>query len=125
MRYARFLLVAAAVMLFTAGCESFRDGGDSGKSEKSSAEKSKKSGRKKSRGKRDPRDDMFFGLDGAKAKSFSNENLSEREQSLLNEELKRQDEEMRDMRRRHREMDSNRSQRKEWVYGFKPLGSDK
>ena len=125
MRYARFLPVVAALMLFTFGCESFRDGGDSAKAEKSSAERSRKSGRRKPRGKRDPRDDMFFGLDGAKAKSFSNENLSDREQSLLDEELKRQDEEMRDMRRRHREMDSGRSKRKEWVYGFKPLGSDK
>jgi len=120
-----FLTVAAAVLLFAAGCESFRDGGDgSGKSEKSSAAQSKRSGRK-SKGKRDPRDDMFFGLDGAKAKSFSKDGLNEREQSLLDEELKRQDDEMRDLRRRHRSMDSNRSKRKEWVYGFKPLGSDK
>ena len=127
MKNLRFLTVAAAVLLLAAGCESFRDGGDnSGKSEKSSAAQSKRSGRKgKSKGKRDPRDDMFFGLDGAKAKSFSGDDLNERERSLLDDELKRQDDEMRDLRRRHRNMDSNRSKRKEWVYGFKPLGGDK
>lgn len=119
----RYLMVAAAALLLTTGCESFRDGGgNSGKSEKSSAAKSRKPKRK---GKRDPRDDMFFGLDGAKAKSFSKDELNEREQSLLDEELKRQDEEMRDLKRRHRGLDSNRSKRQEWVYGFKPLGGGK
>lgn len=125
MKVPRFLMVAAALLLFTVGCESFRDD-DGGKVEKSSAATSKRSGRKKKNsGKRDPRDDMFFGLGGAEARSFSSDSLSEREQGLLNDELKRQDEEMRDMRRMHRDLDSNRSKRKEWVYGFKPLGGDK
>ena len=127
MKILRFLAVAAAVLLFATGCESFRDGGEnSGKSEKSSAAKSKRSGRKgRPKGKRDPRDDMFFGFGGAEAKGFSGDSLNEREKGLLDDELKRQDDEMRDLRRRHRELDSGRSKRQQWVYGFKPLGSDK
>ena len=68
---------------------------------------------------------MFFGLGGAKAESFSRYDLNSREQSLLDEELRRSDEEMEDLKRRRRNMDPNRSKRKEWVYGFKPLGSGK
>lgn len=124
MKLWRFSLFAAALLLFTVGCESFRDD-DGAKSEQRSAAKDKRSGRKSKKGKRDPRDDMFFGLGGAKAESFSNDRLNEREQGLLREELDRQDEEMRDMRRMHRDLDSNRSKRQEWVYGFKPLGGGK
>ena len=119
----RFLLVfAAALAVLATGCESFR--GDDGKAENGSVKKKEDSPRKR-KAKRDPYNDMFFGLDGAKAKSFSNDNLSPSEQKLLDEELRRQDDEMRGMRQMHREMDSNRSKRKEWVYGFKPLGGDK
>ena len=128
MKIWRFLAVAVALTVFAAGCESFRDDDDSGKakSEKRSSAKSKKSGRKgRSKRRRDPSDDMFFGLGGAKADSFSKENLSQREQEMLDEEMRRQDEDMRDLKRRHRDMDSGRSKRKEWIYGFKPLGSDR
>ena len=129
MKMWRFLTVAVALAVFAAGCESFRgDDEDSDKTEKRSSEKgkSRKSERKRrSKRRRDPRDDMFFGLGGAKADSFAKDNLSPREQQMLDEELRRQDEEMRDLKRRHRKMDSNRSKRKEWIYGFKPLGSDK
>lgn len=120
----RFLLFFAAAILavLATGCESFR-GNDGDKAEKSSAQKEKAARRRQS--KRDPRDDMFFGLDGAKAKGFHSDNLSRREQELVDGELRRQDDEMRDMRRMHRSLDRDRSKRKEWVYGFKPLGSDK
>ena len=116
-------IVTAAVMLaaFAAGCESFKSD-DSGKTEKS--RKTGKSGNKSKR-KRDPRDDMFFGLGGAKAQSFSKDGLNERERSLLDEELREQDEDMRELRRQHRNLDSDRSKRKEWIYGFKPLGNDR
>ena len=125
MRVWRILTFAALLALAASGCESFRgDDGDGG-AEKSAAKKEKSARRRRSKRDRDPRDDMFFGLDGAKAKGFHSDNLSEREQSLLDEELRRQDDEMRDMRRMHRRMDRDRSKRKEWVYGFKPLGSDK
>ncbi len=119
------LLIVAAALLLAVGCESFRSDDGSAKSEKSSAKSGRSGRRSRNKGKRDPRDDMFFGLGGAKAESFSNDHLSEREQTLLDGELKRQDEEMRDMRRLHRDLDTNRSKRKEWVYGFKPLGGDK
>jgi len=119
----RFLLVFAAVLaVLTTGCESFR--GDDGKKENGSAKKKEDPPRRR-KAKRDPYNDMFFGLDGARAKGFSNDNLSSREQKLLDDELRRQDDEMRGMRQMHREMDSNRSKRKEWVYGFKPLGGDR
>ena len=125
MKLMRILTAAVMLAALAAGCESFRDGGD--KTEKKAAsKKSKKSGEKRSsKRRRDPRDDMFFGLDGAKAASFSRDDLPEREQSLLDEELRRQDEEMKDLKRWRRTMDPNRSKRKEWVYGFKPLGGDR
>ena len=127
MKTVRILTAAALLAVFATGCESFRDSGeDSGKSEKRASGKSKKSAeRRKSKRSRDPRDDMFFGAGGAKAESFSRDGLNAREQRLLDEELRREDEEMKDLRRRRRSVDPNRSKRKEWVYGFKPLGSDK
>ena len=119
----RFLMICGAlamVLALTAGCQSDRDGG-AGREEKKS---SRKRAAKKSR-RRDPADDMFFGVGkGAKAESFANENLNRREQELLSEELRRQDDEMRSLRQVHREMDSGRDKRKEWVYGFKPLSSN-
>ena len=117
----RILMIcaAASLLLTAAGCRSDREG-DPPREEKRN---SRKAPAKKSR-RRDPADDMFLGVGkGAKAESFANDNLSRREQSLLSEEMRRQDDEMRDMRKLHREMDSGRSKRKEWVYGFKPLGS--
>ena len=127
MKIMRIIAVAAVLAVFAAGCESFRDGNDGGGSEKRSSGRGKKSsGRRKSKRSRDPRDDMFFGVgSGGKAESFSRDSLSPREQSLLDEELRREDEEMKELRRRRRNMDPDRSKRKEWVYGFKPLGGDK
>lgn len=127
MKFLRIVMASAAIVMLAAGCESLRDGdpekkGKTAKKEKT--EKKRRSDRKRKRD-RDPVNDMFFGLDGAKAEGFHSDNLSRREQSLLDEELQRQDEEMRDMKRMHREMDSGRSKRKEWVYGFKPLFGDK
>ena len=114
------ICAAASLLLTAAGCRSDREG-DPPREEKKS---SRRAPAKKSR-RRDPADDMFLGVGkGAKAASFSNENLNSREQKLLSEEMRRQDDEMRDIRRHHRDMDSGRSKRKEWVYGFKPLGSD-
>ena len=124
MKMLRILASAAVLAALVVGCESFRKGDD--KPEKETSAKSKKSDEKrKAKRRRDPRDDMFFGLGGAKAESFSRYDLNSREQSLLDEELRRSDEEMEDLKRRRRNMDPNRSKRKEWVYGFKPLGSGK
>ena len=128
MKIWRILTVAAARAVLAAGCESFRDDYDADKAKTRADErrKNKRSAKKgKSKRSRDPRDDMFFGLGGAKAESFAKDKLNPGEQKLFEDELRRQDEEMRDLRRMHREMDSGRSKRKEWVYGFKPLGSDK
>ena len=122
MKIRRIFGIAAAALLLAAatGCESFRNG-DRPEKEK----KSKTSGRKDKRSRRDPRDDMFFGVGtGAKAQGFSSNRLDSREKKMLDSELKRQDEEMRDMRRLHREMNNDRSKRQEWVYGFKRLGND-
>ena len=112
--------VLALLLTVAAGCQSDRPDGDAPAEKKSSAKAAKKKPRR-----RDPADDMFFGVGkGAKAESFSSDQLSPREQRLLSEELRRQDEEMSELRRRRREMDSGRSRRKEWVYGFKPLWSN-
>ena len=124
MKKLRILTAAFVLAALVVGCESFRKGDD--KPEMETSAKSKKSDEKrKAKRRRDPRDDMFFGLGGAKAESFSRYDLNSREQSLLDEELRRSDEEMEDLKRRRRNMDPNRSKRKEWVYGFKPLGSGK
>jgi len=117
MKFLRVIAAAVVLTAFASGCESFKSGGSD------KAEKSEKA--KKPKRKRDPYNDMFFGLDGAKAKGFSSDALNGRERSLLEEDMREQDEEMRELRRMHRDLDSNRSKRKEWVYGFKPLGSDK
>ena len=116
----KVLTAAVAAALLATGCESFRKGGDS---EKPPAAGSRKS---KAKRRRDPRDDMFLGIgSGARAESFSRDGLSPQEQSLLDAELRREEDEMGDLRRRRRNMDPDRSKRKQWVYGFKPLGSDR
>ena len=124
MRISRFALCAAlaAVLGFgSSGCQWFRDDAPPKSKQKQKAAKAKKPNSRKKR--RDPADDMFFGIGkGAQAGSFANDNLNPREQQLLSEELREQDEDMRAIRSLHRDMDSSRSKRKEWVYGFKPLG---
>lgn len=127
MKIWRVLAAAVALAAFVSGCESCRDDYDADKAKTRSDErrKNRKSAKKRrSKRDRDPRDDMFFGLGGAKAESFAKDDLTPGEQKLFDDELRRQDDEMRDLRRMHREMDSGRSKRKEWVYGFKPLGSN-
>ena len=120
MRIPRFALcaaLAAALGLSSAGCQYFRS--DDPPKKKQEKEK-KQTGRKR---RRDPADDMFLGVGkGAQAGSFTDDKLNSREQRLLSDELRQQDEDMRTIRARHREMDSSRSKRKEWVWGFKPLG---
>jgi|GEM_PF-5848234 len=118
----KLLMTGLAALLFAAlatGCQSDRHAGGSGKEKKTA----RKAAKKRS-GRRDPADDMFFGVgSGAKAESFANEGLNRREQELLSDELRRQDDEMREIRRSHRDMDAGRAKRKEWVFGFKPFGS--
>jgi len=122
MKLVRIFAAFALAAVLASGCESFRDDDASGKKEKKAAKTEK---RRKKRN-RDPRDDMFLGIGkGAKAESFYSDSLDPREKSLVDEELRRQDEDIRELRRRHRQMDSGRSKRKEWVYGFKPLGGDR
>lgn len=84
----------------------------------------KKSGKKKpkrSGKRRDPVDDMFFGLSKkSDTPDFSANELNERERDALKESRKWQDDEMRGLRRSHDRFDEERKERKRWVYGFKP-----
>ena len=120
MRIVGFALSAAlasALGLASAGCQYFRDDAPPKKKQE---QPKKRSSRKK---RRDPADDMFFGVGkGAQAGDFTGDKLNGRERQLLSEERKEEEEDMRAMRELHRDMDSSRSKRKEWVYGFKPLG---
>ena len=116
-RIALCAALAAVLGLSSAGCQWFR--GDDQPKKKQEDEK-KQSARKR---RRDPASDMFFGVgSGAQAGNFTNDKLNSREQELFSEGLKEQEEDMRAIRELHRDMGSSRSKRKEWVYGFKPLG---
>ena len=109
--------LAAAVGLSAAGCQHFRDDAPPKKKQE---QPKKQSGRKK---RRDPADDMFFGVGkGGQAGDFTSDKLNGREQQLYSERRREEEDDMRAMRELHRDMDSSRTKRKEWVYGFKPLG---
>ena len=113
----RFLLFAAlSGALLLTGCTT-RD--DDGPPPPPSAKKSKKPAKRS--GRRDPVDDMFFGLSKrSDTPDFSASELNKRERDALKESRKWQDEEMRDIRRSHDRFDEERKARKRWVYGLKP-----
>lgn len=132
MKALKILTLAAVLTAFAAGCESFRE--DRKRSddsdERPAAGRRERDGerrdRRRGKRRRDPSDDMFFGIgSGEKRQSFSHDALSPAEQRLLDEELRRQDADTREWRRQRGRVDSGRSKRREWVYGFKPLGGDK
>jgi len=86
-----------------------------------SAKKSKKPAKRSGKDRRDPVDDMFFGLSKRNdTPDFSASELNRRERGALKESRKWQDEEMRDIRRSHDRFNEERKTRKRWVYGLKP-----
>ena len=113
MRYIFAWLIAA---LLLTGCATRDDDGPPPPpSEKKSKKPAKRSGR------RDPVDDMFFGLSKKNnTPDFSESELNKRERSALKESRKWQDDEMRSLRRSHDRFDEERKERKRWVYGVKP-----
>ena len=113
----RFLLFAAlSGALLLTGCAT-RD--DDGPPPPKSAQKSKKPAKRS--GRRDPVDDMFFGLSKKNdTPDFSASELNRRERSALKDSRKWQDDEMRSLRRSHDRFDEERKERKRWVYGVKP-----
>ena len=131
MKLWRVLTLAAVLTAFAAGCEAFRedrdkpDGSDGRPAARGRGRDGDRRGRRGGKRRRDPRDDMFFGIgSGERQESFSRGALSPAEQRLLDEELRRQDADMRELRRRRG--GSGRSTRREWVYGFKPpFGDDR
>ena len=116
----RFYLIAmlSGVLLLT-GCTT-RD--DDGAPPPPSAKKSKKPAKRSGKNRRDPVDDMFFGL--SKREEIpdfaADEQLNKRERNILKDSRKWQDDEMRELRRRHDRFDEERKNRKRWVYGLKP-----
>lgn len=113
--------VVAALLLGVSGCAWFENDPPPPKNSKKTAQERKEEEiRKARRARRDPVDDMFFGIGKkSKAPTFSTDGLNEREQSIVREELRRQDDEMKALRQSHRNFDTSRDKRREWVYGFK------
>ena len=112
----RFFLVPALMgTLLLTGCTTKNDDGPP---PPPSAKKSKKPAKRS--GRRDPVDDMFFGLSKKNdTPDFSESELNKRERDALRESRKWQDEEMRELRRSHDRFDEERKTRKRWVYGLK------
>ncbi len=115
----RFLVASALLgALLLAGCTTRDDDGPP-PPRGQNAKKGKKSAKRS--GRRDPVDDMFFGLSKKNdMPDFSESELNKRERSALKESRKWQDEEMRELRSRHDRFDEERKARKRWVYGLKP-----
>ena len=115
----RFLLFAAlSGALLLTGCTT-RD--DDVPPPPPSAKKSKKTAKRSGKNRRDPVDDMFFGLSKkSDTPDFAASELNQRERNALKDSRKWQDEEMRDIRRSHDRFDEQRKERKRWVYGLKP-----
>ena len=111
----RFFLIPALMgALLLTGCTTRDDDGPPPPSAKKSRKPAKRSGR------RDPVDDMFFGLSKrSDTPDFSASELNKRERDALKESRKWQDDEMRSIRRSHDRFDEERKTRKRWVYGLK------
>lgn len=124
MKFTALLRICAAgalALACAAGCVSHEEPPPprGSKSEKAAKQREKTPSKKKKR--RDPMDDMFFGIGKrADTPTFTNESLSREEQSIVRDELRRQNDEMDALRQRHREYDSDRSKRQKWVYGLTP-----
>lgn len=113
------LCVVAALLSGVFGCAQLDDDPPKGGKNKSAAVRRSDSGARKKR--RDPVDDMFLGVGKrAEAPTFA-EGLDPDEKEMLEKELRRQDDEMKELRRRHRDsFDSARDKRQEWVFGVSP-----
>ena len=111
-----FLIPALSGALLLTGCTTQKDDGPP---PPPSAKKSKKPAKRSDR--RDPVDDMFFGLSKkSDTPDFSASELNRRERNALKESRKWQDDEMRELRSRHDRFNEERKERKRWVYGLKP-----
>ena len=118
------LSIMAALMLCVGGCSSFEEDPPPKHNSRGASDSlgAKKKNEKKEKSRRDPVDDMFFGIGKRdEAPRFSSEGLNSDERDMVEKDLRRQDEDMKALRRGHRKFDEERSKRKEWVYGFKPL----
>ncbi len=113
----RFYLAVVLGALLLTGCTTRDDDGPP----PPAGQSAKKSKKKPKRSRRDPVDDIFFGLSKKDdTPDFSASELNKRERGALKESRKWQDEEMREIRRGHDRFDEERKARKRWVYGLKP-----
>jgi len=123
MKFSVLLRICAVgvMLLANSGCTSSHDDPPPEHSRRGSKETTgRKTKSSKEKKRRDPMNDMFFGIGkGAETPNFSNDSLSRKEQSIVREELRRQDDEMDLLRQRHRNYDSDRRKRQQWVYGVK------
>ena len=115
----RFFILASALSgaLLLTGCTTRDDDG----APPPRGENAKKGRKPAKRSRRDPVEDMFFGLGKRDdTPDFAASDLDQRERSALKESRKWQDEEMRELRSRHDGFNEERRKRKRWVYGLKP-----
>lgn len=117
----RFYLAAGLGALLLAGCATRDDDDAPPPPREQSAKKSKKKPQRSDKGRRDPVDDMFFGLSKKNnTPDFAAQELNKRERDAIKESRKWQNEEMRELRSRHDRFNEERKARKRWVYGLKP-----
>ena len=115
--YRLFAAVMAAGLLLS-GCTTQDDDYRPRQSVKKSG---KKAAKRSGKSRRDPVEDMFFGLSKkSDTPDFAASELNSRERDALKESRKWQDDEMRSLRRSHDRFNEERKERKRWVYGFKP-----
>lgn len=114
----RFLLASAlSGALLLTGCTTRDDDG----APPPRGERAKRGKKPTKSSRRDPVDDMFFGLSKRDdTQDFAASDLDRRERDALRNSRKWQDDEMRELRSRHSGFNEERRKRKRWVYGLKP-----
>ena len=115
-----FCGVMAGLVLCLTGCSELEEEPPPSRRQRAAAESlGPKPQAKKDKTRRDPLDDMFFGIGKRNdTPRFSSEGLNSDERSMVDAELRRQDDDMKALKKRHQSFDEDRKKRKEWVYGL-------
>lgn len=114
------IAIMAGLLLLGSGCRSDDDYPPPPRG-KSAAKSGKRASGKNKKSRRDPVDDMFFGL-GKKADTpdFAADGLSDEQRDIVKKNRKWQEDEMSELRSRHDRFNEERKSRKRWVFGLKP-----
>ena len=113
------IAIMAGLLLLGSGCRSDDDYPPPPRG-KSAAKSGKRTSGKNRKSRRDPVDDMFFGV-GKKANTpdVAADGLSDEQRDIVKKNRKWQDDEMSELRSRHDRFNEERKARKRWVYSLK------